>query len=48
VKHGLTLWEEHILRVSEKNVFMRILGPERDEAAGGWTELCAEKYHNLK
>jgi hypothetical protein len=34
VKLGLTLREEHSLRVFEKRVLRRIFGPKRDEVTG--------------
>jgi hypothetical protein len=50
-KHGLslshTLREEHTLRVSENRVMRRILGPKREEVAGGWRRLHNEELHNL-
>jgi hypothetical protein len=43
----MTLREEHRLRVFEKRVLRRILGPKRDEVTGGWTKLTNEELHNL-
>jgi hypothetical protein len=43
---SLTLREEHRLRVFEKRV-LRIFGPKRDEATGGWRKLYNEELHNL-
>jgi hypothetical protein len=42
-----TLREEHSLRVSENRVLRRILGPKREEVAGGWRRLHDEELHNL-
>jgi hypothetical protein len=47
VKHGLTLREEHRLRVFENNVLRRIFGPKREAVAGGWRRLQSEELHNL-
>jgi hypothetical protein len=47
VKLGLTLREEHRLRVSENRILRRIFGPKRDEVAGGWRKLHTEELHNL-
>jgi hypothetical protein len=47
VKLGLTLREEHRLRVFEKSVLRRIFGLKRDEVIGGWRKLHNEKLHNL-
>jgi len=47
VKLGLTLREEHRLRVFENNVLRRIFGPKREEVAGGWRRLQSEELHNL-
>jgi hypothetical protein len=38
--------EEHRLRVFENRV-LRIFGPKRDEAIGGWRKLHNEELHNL-
>jgi hypothetical protein len=43
--HRLT--EEHRLRVFEDRVVRRILGPKRNEVAGGWRKLHNEKSKNL-
>jgi hypothetical protein len=32
---SLTLWEEHKLRVFENRMLRKILGPTREEVAGG-------------
>jgi hypothetical protein len=47
VKHGLTLREEHRLRMHENRVLRRIFGPKREEVAGGWRRLHNEELHNL-
>jgi hypothetical protein len=47
VKPGLTLGEEHRLRVSENRVLRRIFGPKRDEVTGGWRKLQNEELHGL-
>jgi hypothetical protein len=43
----LILREEQRLRVFEKRVLRRILGPKRDEVTGGWRKLHNEELHNL-
>jgi hypothetical protein len=45
VKLGLTLREEHRLRVIENRVLRRIFGPKRDEVTGEWRELHNEEVH---
>jgi hypothetical protein len=47
VELGLTLREEHRLRVFENRVLRRIFGPKGDEVTGEWRELHNEKLHNL-
>jgi hypothetical protein len=47
VKLGLTLREEHRLRVFEDRVLRRILGPKRNEGAGGWRKLHNKERHYL-
>jgi hypothetical protein len=52
VLYGCETWsqilrEEHRLRVFEKRVLRRILGPKRDEVTGGWIKLHNEELHNL-
>jgi hypothetical protein len=44
---SLTLREEHRLRVFEKRVLGKILGPKRNELIGGWRRLHNEEFHNL-
>jgi hypothetical protein len=44
---GLTLREEHRLRVFENRVLRRIFGPKGDEVIGGWRKLNYEELHNL-
>jgi hypothetical protein len=47
VKLGLTLREEHQLRVFENRVLRTIFGPTREEVAGGWRRLLSEELHSL-
>jgi hypothetical protein len=47
VKPGLTLREEHGLRVFENRVLRRIFGPKRDEVTGEWRKMHNEELHNL-
>jgi hypothetical protein len=47
VKFGLTLREEHRLRVFENRVLRRIFGPKRDEVMGQWRKLHSGELHNL-
>jgi hypothetical protein len=42
-----TLREEHRFRVFEKRILRRIIGPQREELAGGWRRLHNEELHNL-
>jgi hypothetical protein len=44
---SLTVIEEHKLRMFEKRVLRRILGPKRDGVTGGWRKLHNEELHNL-
>jgi hypothetical protein len=44
---GVTLREQHRLRVSEDGMLRRIFGPKRDEVTGGWIKLHNEELHNL-
>jgi hypothetical protein len=44
---GVTLREEHRLRVSENRMLRRIFGPKRDEVTGGWRKLHNGDLHNL-
>jgi hypothetical protein len=44
---SLTLREEHILRVFEERVLMRIFGPMRDEEIGGWRKLHDKELYIL-
>jgi hypothetical protein len=46
VKLGLTLREEHRLRVFENGV-LTTFGLKRDEVTGGWRKLHEEELHNL-
>jgi hypothetical protein len=45
---GLTLREEHKLRVFQNRVPRRIFGPKRDELTGGWRKLYNEELSNLQ
>jgi hypothetical protein len=47
VKLGLTLREEHRLRVFENRVLRRIFGPKRDEVTGEWRQLHNEELRTL-
>jgi hypothetical protein len=44
---SLTLREDHRLRVFENIVLKRIVGPRRDEVAGGWRNLRNGELSNL-
>jgi hypothetical protein len=46
-KLGLTLREEHKLRMFENRVLRRIFGPKREEATEGRRKLHNEELHNL-
>ena len=43
----LMLREELSLRVFEKEVLRKILGPVRDEVAGDWGRLRTEELYNM-
>jgi hypothetical protein len=45
-KLGLSLWEEHRLRVFENRVLRRIFGPKR-EGDGSWRKLHNDELHSL-
>jgi hypothetical protein len=47
VKHGLTLREEHRLRVFENRVLRGIFGLKRDEVTGGWRKLHSKELQDL-
>jgi hypothetical protein len=47
VKLGLTLREEHKLRMFVNRVLRRIFGSKREEVAVGWRRLHNEELHNL-
>jgi hypothetical protein len=47
VKLGLTLREEHRLRVFDSRVLRRIFGPKRDEVTGDWRRLHNEELNDL-
>jgi hypothetical protein len=40
-------WEEHRLRVFENTVLGKMLGPKREEVAGGWRRLYNVELCNL-
>jgi hypothetical protein len=44
---GLTLQEEHGLRVFQNRVLRKVFGPKRDEVTGYWETLCNEEHHDL-
>jgi hypothetical protein len=44
---GVTVREEHRLRVFENRVLRRIFGPKRDEVTGRWRKLHKVELHNL-
>jgi hypothetical protein len=46
VKLGLTLREDHRLRVFENRVLRRIFGPKRDEMTGGCRKLRREELRD--
>jgi hypothetical protein len=45
VNLGLTIREEHRLKVFQNRVLRRIFGPKTDEVTGGWRKLY--EFHNL-
>jgi hypothetical protein len=47
VKLGLTLSQEHRLRVFENRVLRGIFGPKGDEVTGEWKKLHSGELHNL-
>jgi hypothetical protein len=47
VKLGLSLREEHRLRVFENRILTRIFTPKRDGVTGDWRKLHNEELHNL-
>jgi hypothetical protein len=47
VKLGLTLREEHRLRVFENRVLRRIFGAKRNEVTGEWRKLHNEELRDL-
>ena len=47
VKFGLTLREEHRLRVFENRVLRKIFGPKRDGVTGEWRKLHNEELNDL-
>jgi hypothetical protein len=46
-KFGLTLREEHRLRLFVNRALRRIFGPRRDEMTVDWRKLHNEELHNL-
>jgi hypothetical protein len=44
---SLTLKEEHRLRILENRMLRRILGHQREEAAGRWTTFHNEELLNF-
>jgi hypothetical protein len=44
---SLTLGEQHTFRVFQNRMLRGILGPKREEVAGGWRRLHNEEFHNL-
>ena len=46
MKIGLTLKEEHLLRVFQNKV-PRIFGPKRDKVTGEWREVHNEELNDL-
>jgi hypothetical protein len=47
VKRGLSIREEHKLRVFANRVLNRIFISKREEVAGGWRRLHHQELHNL-
>jgi hypothetical protein len=47
VELGLTLREEHRLRVFENRVLRTAFGPDRIDVTGRWGKLNNEELHNL-
>jgi hypothetical protein len=47
VKIGLTLTEEHRLKVLENWVLRKLFGPKRDEVTREWRRLRSEKLCDL-
>jgi hypothetical protein len=47
MKIGLTLREEHRLRLFVNRALRRIFEPKRDEVTGGWRKLHNVGLHNL-
>jgi hypothetical protein len=47
MKFGMTLREEHRLRVFGNRVLRRIFGPKRDEVTGEWRKLNNEELLDL-
>jgi hypothetical protein len=47
IKHGLTLREEHRLKVFDNMMISRICGQKREKVVEGWRRLHNEELHNL-
>jgi hypothetical protein len=47
VELGLTVRDQHRLRVFENRVLRRIFGPRMDEVKGEWRKLHNEELRNL-
>jgi hypothetical protein len=48
VELGLSyLWKKHKLRIFENRIHRRILGPVKDDVAGGWRKFQNQELHNL-
>jgi hypothetical protein len=47
VKLGLTIREEHKLRVFDNRVLRRIFGPKRNEVTEEWRKLHSGELYNL-
>jgi hypothetical protein len=47
MKLGLSLREEHKLRVFENRILRRIFAPKGDDVMGVWRKLHNEELHNL-
>jgi hypothetical protein len=46
-KLGVTLSEQHTLRVFENRALKKLFEPKREEVARGWRRLQNEELHNL-
>jgi hypothetical protein len=45
--HSHHYFQEYRLRVFENKVLGRIIGPKREEVAGGWRRLHNKELHSL-